>query len=115
MPPTARWPAGPSPRPTGPSSSARCTPWSRPATTGGQGPSHITTNVLIEVDAAGTQASARSCFTVLQQVGPEPKVIIAGRYEDTFALRDGAWAFTDRLIHTDLVGDLSNHLRGASL
>ena len=39
------------------------------------------------------------------------QVIIAGRYHDAFAEVDGAWRFTDRLIFSDLVGDLSHHLR----
>jgi hypothetical protein len=40
-------------------------------------------------------------------------VIIAGRYHDAFATIDGEWRFTDRLIFSDLVGDLSHHLRGS--
>ena len=37
-------------------------------------------------------------------------VILAGRYHDTFERFDDRWCFTDRLIHLDLVGDLSTHL-----
>ena len=36
---------------------------------------------------------------------------IVGRYHDVFAKADGAWRFTDRLVHTNLIGDLRGHLR----
>jgi hypothetical protein len=36
--------------------------------------------------------------------------VIAGRYQDTFQLRDGVWWFADRLVMPDLIGDLSHHL-----
>jgi hypothetical protein len=43
--------------------------------------------------------------------------IIAGRYHDTFvrshgeAGGEGQWEFRDRLIYSDLFGNLSRHLR----
>jgi hypothetical protein len=37
--------------------------------------------------------------------------VIAGRYHDTFVQSGGSWRFTDRLIFSDLIGDLSRHLR----
>ena len=43
------------------------------------------------------------------------QMIIAGRYHDAFARVDGAWRFTDRLIFSDLVGDLSHHLKNTTL
>jgi hypothetical protein len=70
---------------------------------------HVTTNLMVEVD--GDEASSRCYFTVFQQtdaISLQP--IIAGRYHDRFARVDGAWRFTDRLIHSDLIGDLSHHL-----
>ena len=70
---------------------------------------HVTTNVAIEVD--GDAATARSYYTVFQQTDVLPlQPIICGRYHDAFAKQDGAWRFTDRLIFSDLVGDLSQHL-----
>jgi len=72
---------------------------------------HVTTNVIIEVDAGGTTAAARAYFSVLQARPELPlQVIIAGRYHDRFASLNGAWHFTDRLIYVDLVGDLRFHL-----
>jgi hypothetical protein len=37
-------------------------------------------------------------------------VIIAGRYHDRFERVGGEWQFADRLIFSDLIGDLSHHL-----
>jgi 3-phenylpropionate/cinnamic acid dioxygenase small subunit len=72
---------------------------------------HVVTNVAVDVvDGAGT-ATSRSYFTVLQARPTLPlQIVIAGRYHDEFALVDGEWRFTDRLIICDLIGDLSQHL-----
>ena len=70
---------------------------------------HVTTNVMVEV--AGDTATARSYYTVMQQTDALPlQPIICGRYHDTFAKQGGEWRFTDRLIFSDLIGDLSQHL-----
>ena len=70
---------------------------------------HVTTNVMVEID--GDAATARSYYTVMQQTDVLPlQPIICGRYQDAFAKTGGAWRFTDRLIFSDLVGDLSQHL-----
>jgi hypothetical protein len=74
---------------------------------------HCITNVTVTVDASGTTASARSYFTVLQNVGDFPlQPIIAGQYRDRFEQVDGGWRFRERIIHPDLYGDLSRHMRG---
>jgi ketosteroid isomerase-like protein len=73
---------------------------------------HVTTNVT--VDADGDTASAKSYFSVLQARPELPlQVIVAGRYEDRFERAGGEWRFTDRLILTDLVGNLKYHLTTA--
>ena len=70
---------------------------------------HVTTNVMVEVD--GDTATARSYYTVMQQTDVLPlQPIICGRYHDRFEQREGVWRFTDRLIFSDLIGDLSQHL-----
>lgn len=70
---------------------------------------HVTTNVMIEIE--GDSATSRSYYTVLQQTETLPlQPIIAGRYHDRFERVDGRWRFADRLIYSDLVGDLSQHL-----
>lgn len=74
---------------------------------------HVITNLVIEHEDGATQATARSYFTVLQamdELSLQP--IIAGRYEDRFENVDGQWRFAERIIHPDLQGDLSHHMRG---
>jgi 3-phenylpropionate/cinnamic acid dioxygenase small subunit len=74
---------------------------------------HVITNLVIDVDEGGTHGAARSYFTVLQATdGISLQPIIAGRYADTFEKVDGAWRFSERIIHPDLHGDLSKHMRG---
>jgi 3-phenylpropionate/cinnamic acid dioxygenase small subunit len=71
---------------------------------------HVTTNVLVEVDEGSTTAGARSYFVVYQQTDDFPlQPIMAGRYHDTFARIDGTWWFDERLVLTDLIGDISRH------
>ena len=72
---------------------------------------HVTSNPIIEVDGAAKVASARSYYTVFQQVHDLPlQPIIAGRYHDAFQYIDGRWWFDTRIILVDLTGDLSRHL-----
>jgi 3-phenylpropionate/cinnamic acid dioxygenase small subunit len=72
---------------------------------------HVTTNSIIEVEDGAEAASARSYFTVFQQLEDLPlQPIIGGRYHDTFKLIDGRWWFDTRIMIVDLVGDLSRHL-----
>ena len=73
---------------------------------------HIVTNIAIEVDAEAGAASARSYFTVLQALPDLPlQVIASGRYLDRFDRHDGQWRFAERRVRTDLLGDVSHHLR----
>ncbi|MBW2418746.1 MAG: nuclear transport factor 2 family protein [Deltaproteobacteria bacterium] len=72
---------------------------------------HVTTNSIIEVEESANAASARSYFTVFQQVDDLPlQCIICGRYHDTFHRVDGRWCFDTRIMLVDLTGDLSRHL-----
>lgn len=75
---------------------------------------HVTTNVAIELDEAAGTAVSRSYFTVLQAL-PELVLqpIVSGRYQDRFERRDGQWRFVERRVRTDLLGDVSRHLRSA--
>jgi 3-phenylpropionate/cinnamic acid dioxygenase small subunit len=76
---------------------------------------HVTTNVAIEVDEEAGTAVSRSYFTALQAL-PDLALqpIVCGRYQDRFERRDGQWRFVERRVRTDLVGDVSRHLRPAS-
>jgi hypothetical protein len=76
---------------------------------------HVITNLVIELAPDGATATARSYFTVLQATdGLALQPIIAGRYHDAFARDEGTWRFSERVIHPDLQGDLSRHMRGAT-
>jgi 3-phenylpropionate/cinnamic acid dioxygenase small subunit len=87
---------------------------------GTPGTKHVTTNLVVALDAGAGTATARSYFTVLQAgpggPGTDVAVVVAGRYHDRFTRHAGrSWRFADRLILTDLVGDVSRHLRGRPL
>jgi hypothetical protein len=74
---------------------------------------HVTTNVRIEVDHESGTAQSHSYVTVLQALPDLPlQPIVAGRYRDSFLFREGIWRFAERRFLTDLVGDVSRHLRG---
>ena len=72
---------------------------------------HMTTNVMVELDADGQGAGARSYAVVMQAVEGLPlQPIIGVRYYDRFAKNNGQWQFHQRKIETHLAGDLSRHL-----
>ena len=74
---------------------------------------HVTTNIHVEVDDAAGTARARSYVTVFQALpGFQFQPIVAGRYRDLFERHEGRWRFVERRFVTDLVGDVSRHLRG---
>jgi 3-phenylpropionate/cinnamic acid dioxygenase small subunit len=77
---------------------------------------HVTTNIAIEVDEVGGTAKSRSYFTAFQAL-PELALqpIVSGRYHDRFERRDGQWHFAERHVRTELVGDVSRHLRLAAV
>ncbi len=73
---------------------------------------HLVTNLVIEVDEDRGSATGRSYFTVLQATPDLPlQPIVSGRYDDSFHRADGQWAFTERAVTMDLIGDVSHHLR----
>jgi SnoaL-like domain len=73
---------------------------------------HVTTNIAIEVDEEAGTAVSRSYFTALQAVRDLTlQPIASGSYDDRFERRDGQWRFVERRVRTDLVGDVSRHLR----
>jgi 3-phenylpropionate/cinnamic acid dioxygenase small subunit len=79
---------------------------------GTPGTKHVTTNLALEVDEGAGTAVSRSYFTVLQAL-PDLALqpIASGRYFDRFERREGLWRFVERRVRTDLVGDVSRHLR----
>ena len=73
---------------------------------------HVTTNLAIEVNEEAGTAVSRAYFTALQAL-PDLALqpIVSGRYHDRFERREGEWRFVERRVRTDLVGDVSRHLR----
>jgi 3-phenylpropionate/cinnamic acid dioxygenase small subunit len=73
---------------------------------------HVTTNLAIEVDEDAGTAVSRAYFTTLQAL-PDLALqpIVSGRYNDRFERHDGHWRFVERRVRTDLVGNVSRHLR----
>jgi len=77
---------------------------------------HVVTNILVEVDPAGSAATARSYVIVLQATPELPlQPIVTGRYHDVFA-HDAStgWHFVEREARGGLRGDISHHLRPKS-
>jgi SnoaL-like domain len=72
---------------------------------------HVTTNVRVDVDDDAMGATSHSYFTVLQATDELPlQIVIAGRYRDRFEQRDGQWWIVDRMVYSDLFGDLHAHM-----
>lgn len=72
---------------------------------------HLTTNVIIEVDATGDRATANAYYTVLQATDAlSLQPIISGRYVDAFEKVNNIWRFHEREMIVDLIGDCSAHL-----
>jgi 3-phenylpropionate/cinnamic acid dioxygenase small subunit len=73
---------------------------------------HVLGNIEIACDRDAGTASASCHFAVMQAAPDGPlRAVLAGRYLDTFRLADGRWWFTERVVHPDLIGDLSSHMR----
>lgn len=71
---------------------------------------HVMGDVVVAVD--GADAASRCSFTVFQARPDFPlQAVLVGRYHDTFACVDGGWEFRERVVHADLLGDLSRHMR----
>ncbi len=69
---------------------------------------HLITNLSVDVDPGATTATSHCRWTVLQGIPGEPiSITLCGQYTDTFEKVDNRWRFSDRLITTDLTGDLS--------
>ncbi len=72
---------------------------------------HVASNVIVDVAEDGQTATARSYFAVHQGTDALPlQPIVAGRYEDDFALVDEQWRFARRMVIVDQIGDMREHL-----
>ena len=76
---------------------------------------HVLGNVEVVVDDVidghARTATSHCTFTVLQQTsGTDLRAILAGRYHDRFEQGPDGWRFVERVVHPDLLGDLSRHM-----
>ena len=75
---------------------------------------HVMGDVVVAVD--GDDATSRCSFTVFQARPDFPlQPVLVGRYHDAFACVDGEWEFRERMVHADLIGDLSHHMRAPQI
>jgi hypothetical protein len=76
---------------------------------GGPRTKHLLSNLTVDVESGASTASSHCYWTVLQNVraGEPITIIFSGQYTDKFEKADGRWHFSDRLITTDLTGDIS--------
>jgi len=74
---------------------------------------HVLGNLDVRVDEDAGTATSRCVFTVWGQATPTGglRPVLTGRYEDTFTRVGTDWSFSERVIHADLLGDLSTHMR----
>ncbi|HSO96340.1 MAG TPA: nuclear transport factor 2 family protein [Acidimicrobiia bacterium] len=73
---------------------------------------HVLTNLVVHVDEATGTATSRCVFTVWS--GPPDggvRPVLVGRYDDSFTRVGAEWRFAERVIHADLLGDLTTHMR----
>jgi ketosteroid isomerase-like protein len=72
---------------------------------------HLISGAVVDVAGDGATAASRCQFVVVQAEGGSPfQPVLAGRYVDAFDRGpDGRWRFRDRLVISDLTGDLSRH------
>lgn len=72
---------------------------------------HVLTNLVVDVDEAAGTATSRCAFTVWSAPPADGiRPVLAGRYHDAFDRVGGVWRFAERVIHVDLLGDLSGHM-----
>jgi ketosteroid isomerase-like protein len=73
---------------------------------------HVLGNVQVDVDPATGVGQASCTFTVVQASPGGPlRSVLAGRYIDRFERHHDGWWFAERMVHSDLIGDLSVHMR----
>ena len=75
------------------------------------------TNVVIDIDLDAGTASSTTMYTVAQQIpdsGEPFAMLVAGRYEDEWAIIDGEWHWTDRYVVVQFKNDLNRHMHSGS-
>jgi hypothetical protein len=75
------------------------------------------TNVVVDVDLDAGTARSTTMYTVAQQIpdsGEPFAMLVAGRYEDEWAVIDGEWHWTDRFVVVQFKNDLNRHMHTGS-
>jgi len=75
------------------------------------------TNVLVDIDLDESTAQSTTAYTVAQQVPDTDQpfaLLVAGRYEDRWAIIDGEWHWTDRYIVVQFKNDLNAHMHSGT-
>jgi hypothetical protein len=72
---------------------------------------HVMSNIQIDINISGIEATARCYITVFQALPPDfpMQPIFGGYYQDRFERAESRWRFASREISPDLLGDLSRH------
>jgi hypothetical protein len=74
---------------------------------------HVVSNLIVEIDDNREAATARSYYTAFQARPELPlQPILAGRFHDRLKRDDDNWHIVERVIYTDLIGDLRFHVKG---
>jgi 3-phenylpropionate/cinnamic acid dioxygenase small subunit len=75
---------------------------------------HVLGDIEVQHGPERDEATARCTFVVMQAAPGGPlQAVLSGRYHDRFARLDDAWSFAERVVHPDLVGNLSGHMHDA--
>jgi ketosteroid isomerase-like protein len=72
---------------------------------------HVLGNLAVEVAPDRSLATASCTFVVVQASDGGPRPVLAGRYVDRFARHSDGWAYEERVVEPDLIGDLTTHMR----
>ncbi len=65
---------------------------------------HYVASIDVYLDASG-QPSATSRFLIIQQHEHQPRIVIGGRYLDSFASGEDGFHFRRRIVEVHIVGD----------
>lgn len=79
--------------------------------------SHVTTNIVLDINEAASVATSVSYLTLFQQNTDKDfplQAILTGRYHDRFRLTDDSWHFESRELVVTLLGDISHHAKVGS-
>ena len=75
------------------------------------------TNVVVDIDLDAGTGRSTTMYTVAQQIpdsGEPFAMLVAGRYEDEWAVIDGEWHWTDRFVVVQFKNDLNRHMHTGS-